>query len=229
MPEQVPDESEVVRIGEGASGSVPGLMLAVGRSRLGQDGPEPGREGIVEMDAGDDLHHPPVAMAEPYSIHVPQPARVGAPVAGDGNRLVARDLARHARGPEQFVPHVAGDEAMQDPERVQHLVPVVERRCHELEQRLGVVRGEPRVGQGGAERGRMRGLREPSPRARAQALLLHAPEAAAQRLGGTRAGEAFDALVERVVRRHGRPYCSSRSARIRRAMRNDSTAAGMPQ
>ena len=226
VPKQVADQPEIVRVGERAAGSVPHPILTVGGTGLGQHRPEPGGKRIVEVDARDHLHHSPVAMAEPDAVHVPEHSGIGASVAGDGDRLVARDLAGHARRPEQLVADVAGHEAMETAEIARDLGPVVERRRHELEQRLGVVRGEPRVGERGAEGKGVRGRRELPAGTRPQALLLHPLEAGPQHIARPR--EALDATVKRVVQRPG-PYGSVRSARTRRAMRNDSTAAGIPQ
>ena len=122
--------------------------------------PEPVRERVVEVDARDRLHHPPVALAEADPVDVLHAADVRAAVAGDRDLGVVLDPAGHAGRPEQFLAQLAVDELVDVAEVLLQFPGARERRRHELDQGFRVVGRDVRVGQRRAERRRMRRLRD---------------------------------------------------------------------
>jgi hypothetical protein len=130
------------------------------------------------VDARDGLHAPAVAVREPHAVDGLRAADVGAAVAAQRNLVVGRQLARHARAPEDLVAiplrQRAVDHLVDEGELLQHRVDARARPGDELKLTLAEIRGDVRMRERRAERGRMRRGRERSVGTRAQALLLDA-------------------------------------------------------
>ncbi len=77
-------------------------------------------------------------------------------VVGDRDLVVRRQIARHARRPEQLAVEAPLHERVHVAEELQRLPLRALRRRHELGQRFGIVGGDVRVSQRRAERARMR-------------------------------------------------------------------------
>ena len=95
-----------------------------------------------------------------------------------GNARVAVDDRRHRRRPQQLVAQVLVDELVQVEQVLQQLPARAEGRRDQLDQRLGIVRGDVFVGERRAERARMRRLRDAPVGRDAQRFLLDALAAA---------------------------------------------------
>ena len=162
---------------------------------LAERGPERPGQGEVEVHAGDDLHHPAVAMAQPAPVHVLHRADVGVAVARDGNGAVAGDHARHARRPQHFVANQRIGELVKVPEDAGRLAHAAIRGCHELEQRLGEIGGDGGVGEGGAERCRVGSLGDVAGAVDAQTLFLHPDPPSRERVRTERLDETAQALL----------------------------------
>ena len=132
------------------------------------------------MNPGDSLHHAPVAMAEAAPVCGFHFRRVGRAVARDTDAGVTLDHAGHAGGPQDFILELAVDERLGIVETGQRIAKMVERRGHHFEQRLGVIRGDARMGQRRAERGGVPRLRDAAVDGDAQAFLFQADLAALQ-------------------------------------------------
>ena len=117
------------------------------------------------MHAGDGLHHAAVAQAEAVAIHGLHAPDVRRAVLRERDRIVALDGARHARRPQQLVVEMPIDELVQIQQVLQQLPALRERRRHQLDERFGKIRGDVLVRQRGAERARMRRVREIARRA----------------------------------------------------------------
>ena len=160
VPAEVADQREVVGV----------------RQRHGQ------REVVV--DAGDRLHAPAVAVREAGPVDGLRAPQVGRAVATERDRVLLRQLARHAAAPQELVADRAVDRLV-DLDELAHAG--VAGRVHagdELELRLREVRRDVRMGERGAERPRVRRGRERAVRPHAQAFLLDAAHEAGQRFAG---------------------------------------------
>ncbi len=132
------------------------------------------RERVVVMHAGNGLHHAAVTHAEPVAIHGLHAPDVRLAELRDRDARVAVDVGRHRRGPQQLVAHVLVDELVQVEQVLQQLPARAERGRHQLDQRLGIVRGDVVVRERGAERGGMRRLRDVAVGRDAQGFLFDA-------------------------------------------------------
>ena len=185
------------------------------------NGPELVRERVVEVHAGDGLHHPAVAVAEPAAIYDLHLAAVRAAVLRDRNALVALDRAGHAGGPEQFLAEVAVDELVQVAEVLRELPGVRKGRRDQLDQGLGVVSRERGIRERRAQRLRVRRLRNPALRRDPQRLLLHPLQPALQRGVGAAVDQPREAALESAVEGHG-------SGGRARQVRGARSVAGQP-
>ncbi len=130
----------------------------------------------VVVDARDRLHAPAVPVREAVAVRGLEPPRVGSAVARDGDVVVVRQPAGHARAPQQLVAQVPIDHLVQLGELEQALVHVGVRRRDQLELRLAEVGRDARVGE---RRAQPRGMRRPGERpvgAHAQSFLLDAAQ-----------------------------------------------------
>src|SRR5581483_10610225 len=170
QPAVAPIVAQQVEVARGHEGSIALPRL----HEIGIRIPEGQREGIVEVHAGDRLHHAPVTQPEAaavYRLHHPD---VRAAVVGDRDVFVTRDRARHAGRPQQLAAQVAVDELVQVEKVLQQLPRGREGGGDELDQSLGIVGRDVLAGQRRAERVRVGRLHETSLRRDAQRLLLQA-------------------------------------------------------
>ena len=70
-------------------------------------------QGEVVVDAGDDLHAPPVAVRKPLPVDGLHAPDVGSAIPSDWNSIVDGQPARHARAPEQLVAELPVDHLVQ--------------------------------------------------------------------------------------------------------------------
>ncbi len=171
------------------------------------------------MHAGDGLHHPAVTQPETIAINGLHATDVRRAVLRERNRAIARDGARHARCPQQFVFQMPIDELMQIEQVLEQLPALRERRRHELDERFGKISRDVIVGQRRPERTRMRAPREIAFRRHPQRLFLHtlAPTLQHLRLAGVDEGgeasfeDAIDACASHARYQRMRPVSTSRS------------------
>ncbi|MQM39755.1 hypothetical protein KBTX_03787 [wastewater metagenome] len=162
-------------------------------------GQEAVAERVVEVDAGNGLHGAAIAPVEAVAVDVLHAPDVGAAVLGDGDARLAADDARHARRPQQLVTDVVVGETVDVGEKGNGLPGRGIRRGNELQQRLRVVRGNPRMTQRRAEGGRMGGLRDGAVAGDPQAFLLQPLVAVAKHQGGVTVEESAGAVVRAGV------------------------------
>ena len=172
---KVADQREV------SFGTERAALLGVSTFDGAPGGPEWTRQREVEVHAGDDLHHSPVAVTETAPVHVLHGAHVRAAVARDGYGAIAGDHAGHARRPQHLVADQRVRELVQVAETAGRFPNTAVRRSHELQQRLGEIRGDGGMGEGGAERLRMRVLGNVARAVDAQTLLLDADPSPCER------------------------------------------------
>ncbi|MNC22672.1 hypothetical protein D3C75_706790 [compost metagenome] len=134
------------------------------------------------MDAGDTLHGLAVAHRQALAVDVLDPADMAAAVFGDRDVGLGRQLARHRVGPQQLLAHLGVGEAVDGVQLVEAARRVFLGGGDELQQRLGIVGGDLRVGQRRAQRLRVRGQRQVAGGIDAQAFLLQAVAAVAQQV-----------------------------------------------
>lgn len=134
------------------------------------------RQGEVVVDAGDDLHSAPVAVREALPVDGLHAPDVRAAVSGNRDAVFGRQLAGHARAPEQLVAKLTVDHLVQLGELVKACVGARVHARDELELRFAEVRRDSRVRQGGAQARGMRRLCQGSVRPDAQAFLLDAAQ-----------------------------------------------------
>lgn len=103
------------------------------------------------MDAGDALHGLAVAQRQALAVDVLQAADHRVAVAGDRDALLVRQLAGHRRAPQVFAVQLRTGEAMDALEVAQGVGDVGFRGRDEFQQRLGIVGGDLRMGQGRAQ------------------------------------------------------------------------------
>ena len=132
----------------------------------------------------------PYRTPSPFAIHGLHAADVRSAELRDRNARVAIDDGRHRRRPEQFVAQVLVDELVQVEQVLQQLPAGAEGRRDELDQRLGIVRGDVLVGERGAQRARMRRLRDAAVGRDAQRFLFDALAAALNDLAARRCSSA---------------------------------------
>ena len=177
--------------------------------------PEPLRKRIVEVHAGNRLHHAAVAESEADAIHVLHAADIRTAVVRDRDLGVAAEHAGHARDPEQLVAELPIDELVDVAEVLLEFPGPVERRCHELDQGFRVVGRDVRMGQRRAERARMRRLRDMPLRRDPERLPLDALQAAREHALLARVHQAGQAAFEERSRRVlgiSRPFCGPRQS-----------------
>ena len=100
--------------------------------------------------------------------------------ASDGNVRVAINRARHRRRPKALFTDGTVGVLVQLGEALQQACTIRVGRRHQLQQGLGIVRGDLRVGEWATQRTRVRCLRHMSLRRDAQGFLLDAFQAADQ-------------------------------------------------
>lgn len=100
------------------------------------------------MDAGDALHGLAVAQRQALAVDVLQAADHRAAVAGDRDALLVRQLAGHRWAPQVFAVQFRTGEAVDALEIAQSVGDVGFRGRDELQQGLGVVGSDLRMGQG---------------------------------------------------------------------------------
>ena len=142
--------------------------------------PEGFGQGEVVVDAGDGLHAPAIAVAQPSSVYGLRLGDVGSAVAANGDAPLVFGDAGHGSGPEQFPVQAVMNEAVD----VLELPDAGFRRAmhagDEFQLGLGEIGGDLRMGEGRAERIGMRALRQPAVQIDPQAFLLDAPANAGQ-------------------------------------------------
>ncbi len=95
------------------------------------------------MHAGDGLHQRAVAVLQTFAIERFQPPNIRGTVLCQLNILPLLDIARHAERPHTLVTQVAGGEAMDVTQRLQHMVNIAVDRRNELQQRFGEIGCDP--------------------------------------------------------------------------------------
>jgi hypothetical protein len=88
------------------------------------------------VHAGDGLHRAPVAVAEAAAVHGFHAAEIRRPVVRDRDLVVGRQLARHARRPQQLAVEAPLNEGVHIAKELQRLPLGPLRRRHELGQCL---------------------------------------------------------------------------------------------
>jgi hypothetical protein len=106
------------------------------------------------------------------------------PVAPDRDRLVGRQVAGHARGPQHLLADRAHRELVDLGQLLQAAVGIGMHAGDQLELALAEVGGDVRMGERRAERYRMRREGERAVGAHAQAFLLDAAAQVAEGAGG---------------------------------------------
>ena len=158
-------------------------------------GPEGLRQGEVVVDAGDGLHQPAIAMAEPQTIDGLGHGDVRGAVAPHGNILIGTQNTGHAGGPEQFVVQVLIDKAVHVTEFSDGAFRSVMDAGDELELSLGEIGGDVGMCQRGTQGSGMLTARELAVRPDPQTFLLDAAAQALQQPGlvaeKLRQGESF--------------------------------------
>ena len=110
-------------------------------------------------------------------------ADVGGAVVGNRDVAIVAHRAGHTHGPQQFlVGNLLAGELVHVDEKLQHFPGVALRRRHELEQRFGIVGGDPGVGQRRAQGLRVRRARNAPVSLDAQAFALEPHAIAGQQL-----------------------------------------------
>ena len=178
------------------------LARVVALQEIRQHRPEMLRERVVEMHAGDGLHHPSVAQAEAATVDGLHPADVRRTVLGDRDAGVAGDGTRHARRPQQLVADVAVDELVQVAEVLGEFPGFGEGRRDQLDQRLGVVGGQVLVGERRAQGLGVGRRGDPALRGDPEGLLLDALQSALEGGGRPAIHEGAQASVEGAVEWH---------------------------
>jgi hypothetical protein len=159
--------------------------------------PEIRRNGVVEMDAGNNLHFPAVTVTESAPIDRLHAADVGGAVARQRYLAVLRDAARHARRPQHFVVELRIRELVNVADEAQRFPGGRKSGCHEFEQGLGKIRRDILIGQRGTQADRVRRLRQESVGVDAQRFLLDALEASVHRVAVS--GNARQAFLEALL------------------------------
>lgn len=147
---------------------------------LAQQRPEPLRQGEVVVDAGDALHGLAVAQRQALAVDVLQAADHRAAVAGDRDALLVRQLAGHRWAPQVFAVQFRTGEAVDALEIAQSVGDVGFRRRDELQQGLGVVGSDLRMGQGRTQGPGVGGERQLAVAIDSQAFALDAMQALGQ-------------------------------------------------
>ena len=129
------------------------------------------------MHPGNHLHHPAVAMTEPDPVEVLHTPGIRVAVLGDRDVPVAGQHAGHAPGPQDLLLQPTVDEGLQIGQILERITDPRQRGCDELDQGLGVIGSDVRVGQCGTERPRVRGQRHTARQRDPQTLFLE-PETA---------------------------------------------------
>ena len=155
------------------------------------------------MDAGNGLHHASVTDAEAAPIGGFHHAGIGRTVLGDRNTRVAFDHAGHARCPQDFIVKLAIDKTMRIVEKFKRIREVTKWRGDQFEQGFGVIGGDMRMSQRGAQAGRMRGLCDAAINCNPEAFLFQADLAASQHLPDIASEQVGDTLFN-----HGAQYDS---------------------
>ena len=172
---EVADQRDIARRLPVLRGAVVALGLLQQRpQRLGQ------REVVV--NAGDALHGLAVAHRQSLTVDVLEAAGMAAAVFGDGNLRLVRQPARHRVGPQLLAAELRAGEAVDGVQLGEGIDRVLMGGGDELQQRLGVVGGDLRVGQGRTQRLRVRGQCQLAGGIDAQAFLFQAMPAVAQQV-----------------------------------------------
>jgi hypothetical protein len=179
------------------------VLASVARlQQFAEDWPEVLGERVVEMHAGDGLHDPSVAVAEPVAVHGLHSPDVRLAVLRDRDAFVPLDGARHAGRPEQFLIHALVHEAVQVAEVLEEFPALGKGWRDQLDQRFGVVGRDVLVGERRPQRLRVRGLDDQAPGRDPQRLLLDPLQAALQGTTPPAVHQGGEALVEDAVEGH---------------------------
>ena len=197
VTQEVADQSEVAFADEVLQTRFTGATLV-------QRGPEAGRQRPVVMHPCDGLHQPAVTQAQALAVDLFEPGFVGAAIVGQRNVAVVAHQAGHRPSPEGFAAQLRYGVAVNVAQELQRMCRVRAGWCDEFDQRLGVVGGDPRVREFGAQRARMGRLRQMAVGVDAQAFLLITALDAAQNLGLAPAGELPDGIATSELQH--RPY-----------------------
>ena len=132
------------------------------------------------MHTGNRLHRAAIAQPQPLAVRMLELCLVGTAIVGQGDVPVFAQQPWHGTRPHDLVTQMARGVAVDVTQKRQRKRVVLRRRRDEFEQRLGIVRGDPWVGQLGAQGQRVGGLRQVAARVNPQALFLEPAGDAAQ-------------------------------------------------
>ena len=158
------------------------LLGAVALAYLGKHRPERRGHREIEMHAGNRLHHAAVAYLEAVTVNELNAPLVRWPIARDRHVLIAAQFAGHRAGPQQLIADAPVDELMQVAQVVEQCGVIGEGRRDQLDERFGIIGRDVRIGQGGAERARLRGAGDMPGGIHTQRFALDAPAAAREQL-----------------------------------------------
>ena len=126
-----------------------------GRTQILQNGPERLWQGPVVVGASNRLHVATVTQAQSLAIDRLEPGGMRVAVIGNRDIGLSAELTGHRAGPHQLVTELMCAVTVQLPQKRERKRAVLRGWCDELQQRFGIVGGDPGVGQLGAKRQRV--------------------------------------------------------------------------
>ncbi|PMQ08232.1 hypothetical protein JaAD80_27345 [Janthinobacterium sp. AD80] len=151
--------------------------------------PQFGRQRVVVVDAGDALHALAIAQRQAAPVDMLEHADVRTAIPGDRDVRVGGQPARHRMAPQHFVAQAAEDEAVQGVVAIEHGGRVLLGRRDQLDQRFRVIGGDGGMGQGRAQRQRMRGGGQVAAAVHAQRFAFDAAQSPGQQRTSVRVGQ----------------------------------------
>ena len=124
------------------------------------------------MNAGDGLHHAAITMPQAMTVDMLQLAQIGAAVLCNGHAHFTVQNTRHGAWPDQLGIELLIGKTVCNIEMRQHFVGAGENRRNKFQQGFGIIGGNRRMSQCGAQALRMRLLADHSLRRAAQAFFF---------------------------------------------------------
>ena len=132
------------------------------------------------MQSGNGLHGSTVAVRKAPAINVLHPADIRVAIASDWNALITMQPNWHGGGQQYLFLQLPVSKGMEVAQEAQGVIHLGEWRCDEFNEGLGIIRGNPRVGQCGTKGCRVGGLGDLSRHGETQAFLFQSLESSAQ-------------------------------------------------
>jgi len=136
------------------------------------------------MQPGNGLHGPAIAQIQPLAVDVLEDTDIGIAILGDGNARFAIQSTGHAAGPHDFILQTLLGEAVHLRQMPQQLIHRGVDWRNQLQEGLGIVRGDLGMGECVSQAGRMGRLGDESGWVNPQPFLFNTAKNALEAVHG---------------------------------------------